>query len=60
MDVRPFKQVLSRSAIEFNLFGNSKAYVELQSTRFRFKACIVKEDSSVVTEDDNVAFVINI
>ena len=59
MDVRPIGQVLSRSAIEFNLSRNSTAYVDLQSMRLRVKARIVKEDSSVVTEDDNVAFVNN-
>ena len=59
VDVRPIGQVLSRSAIEFNLSGNSTAYVDLQSTRLRVKARIVKEDSSPVTEEDNVAFVNN-
>ena len=59
VDVRPIVQVLSRSAIEFNLSGNSAAYVDLQNTRLRVKARIVTEDSRRVTENDNVAFVYN-
>ena len=59
VDVRPIGQVLSRSSIEFNLSGNSTAYVDLQSTRLRIKARIVKEDSSPVGEEDNVSFVNN-
>ena len=59
IDVRPIGQVLSRSAIEFNLSGNSASYVDLQNTRLRIKARIVREDSSPITEEDNVSFVNN-
>lgn len=59
VDVRPIGQVLSRSAIEFNLTGNSSCYVDLQKTRLRIKARIVKEDSSPVSDENNVAFVNN-
>ena len=33
VDVRPIGQVLSRSAIELNLSGNSTCYVDLHNTK---------------------------
>lgn len=59
VEVRPIGQVLSRSAIEFNLSGNSTSYVDLQNTRLRIKARILREDASAIVEDDNVTFVNN-
>ena len=56
VNVRPIGQVLSRSAIEFNLSGNSTCYVDLRNTRLRIKARIVTENGTPVVEEDNVAF----
>lgn len=59
VDVRPIGQVLSRSAIEFNLSGNSASHVDLQNTKLRIKAIILREDSTPITDADNVNFVNN-
>ena len=59
VEVRPVGQVLNRSAIEFNLSGNSTCYVDLHSTRLKIKARIVNKGSSPLIGEDNVSSVNN-
>lgn len=59
VDVRPIGQVLARSAIEFNLSGNSTAYLDLKNTRLSIKARILKENGEPIGADDVVGFANN-
>ena len=57
IDYRPISQLTSGSFVEFNIAPGSMEYIDLRQTRLHLKVRILKSDGSMVTPEDNVAFV---
>lgn len=57
IEYRPVSQLTTGSFIEFNVPPSSLEYIDLSKTRLHLKARILKNDGTVVTPADNVAFV---
>lgn len=57
IEYRPVSQLSSGSFIEFNVSPTSLEYIDLKNTRLHIKARILRNDGSMVTPEDKVAFV---
>ena len=55
VEYKPVSQPSAGSVMEFQVPGNGSQYLDLKSTRLQVKLQILKEDGTVITEEDNTA-----
>ncbi len=57
VDFRPVSQLTRDGAVEFNLTGNSAAYIDLRRTRLHVKVRITKGNGMPVVKEDKVGLI---